>query len=72
MTFEQNAPYVSATVDRTSETFTGTSADFFDVSWNSNLSSCFLESDPAVANLYSGSGAAGWGEDRPDAGDLHG
>ncbi len=55
VTFEQNAPYVSATVDRTSETFTGTSADFFDVSWNSNLSSCFLESDPAVANLYSGS-----------------
>jgi lysyl endopeptidase len=56
VSFEQNAPYVSATVDRVSETFTGTSADFFNVSWNSNLSSCFLESDPAVANLYSGGG----------------
>jgi lysyl endopeptidase len=57
VTFEQNAPYVSATVDRSSETFTGTSADFFNVSWNSNLSSCLLESAPAVANLYSGSAA---------------
>jgi lysyl endopeptidase len=56
VTFEQNAPYVSATVDRTSGTFSGTSADFFNVSWNSNLSSCFLRSDPAIANLYSGSG----------------
>ena len=56
VTFEQNAPYVSATVDRTSGTFTGTSADFFNVSWNSNLSSCMLESDPQVANVYSGGG----------------
>jgi lysyl endopeptidase len=56
VTFEQNAPYVSATVDRTSGTFTGTGADFFNVTWNSNLSSCLLESNPAVANLYSGSG----------------
>ncbi len=55
VTFEQNAPYVSATVDRTSGTFTGTSADFFNVSWNSNLSSCRLESAPAVDNMYSGS-----------------
>ena len=56
VTFEQDAPYVSATVDRTSSTFSGTSADFFDVSWNSNLSSCLLGSAPAVGNLYSGSG----------------
>jgi hypothetical protein len=56
VTFEQNAPYVSAAVDRTSGTFTGTSADFFNVSWNSNLSECFLESAPAIANSYSGSG----------------
>jgi lysyl endopeptidase len=56
VTFEQNAPYVSATVDRTSGTFTGTNTDYFNVSWNSNLSSCVLESDPAVTNLYSGSG----------------
>ncbi len=55
VSFEQNAPYVSATVDRASGTFSGTSADFFNVSWNSNLSSCFLESAPPVANLYSGS-----------------
>ncbi len=53
--FEQNAPYVSATVDRTSATFTGTDADFFNVSWNSNLSTCSVTSDPAIANQYSGS-----------------
>jgi hypothetical protein len=56
VSFEQNAPYVSASIDRSATTYTGTAADFLNLSWNSNLSSCFVESAPVIANSYSGTG----------------
>jgi hypothetical protein len=44
--FENNAPYVTASVDRNNYKFTGMLADTLALSWISNLSSCNVNSDP--------------------------
>jgi hypothetical protein len=53
-TFETNAPYVSATIDKLSETYSGTAADTFSLSWNSNLTVCIPSVSPAGIPPLSG------------------
>jgi hypothetical protein len=70
ITVENNAPYVTLTINRTSYTFTGLGepADGFVLTWNSNLSSCSPSSSPLSTefgynNNSDPSGSAiAWGE----------
>jgi hypothetical protein len=70
ITVENNAPYVTLTINRTSYTFTGLGepADGFVLTWNSNLSSCLPSSSPLDAefeynnNTDPSGSAIAWGE----------
>jgi lysyl endopeptidase len=39
-TFENNAPYVTASLSNTTVTYSGSPADYVTLTWNSNMSSC--------------------------------
>jgi hypothetical protein len=55
VTFENNAPYVTASLSSSSVTFTDSPADYVDVSYNSNLSECTLLTTPTIPLTNSGS-----------------
>jgi hypothetical protein len=44
VTFEDNAPYTTATLSSSSVIFTDSPADYVSLNWNSNLSSCIFNS----------------------------
>jgi lysyl endopeptidase len=46
VTFENNAPYVTASISPSSATFSDSPADYATVTWNSNLSNCNVLSSP--------------------------
>ena len=69
ITVENNAPYVTLTINRTSYTFTGIGepADGFLLTWNSNLSSCLPSSSANGVEFESSNSdpagtAIAWGE----------
>jgi hypothetical protein len=47
--FENNTPYVTASVDRNNYKFTDSLADNVNLSWISNLTTCLVNSDPWAA-----------------------
>jgi len=51
VTFENGAPFVTVSVDRTSSVYTGSSTNAFQVSWNSNLNVCSPSATPLPAPL---------------------
>ena len=50
VTFENNAPYVTAALSAGSVAFSDSPADYATLTWNSNLSSCTSSSSPASLN----------------------
>ena len=46
VTFENNAPYVTASISSPSVTFSDSPADYSTLTWNSNLSNCSYASTP--------------------------
>jgi hypothetical protein len=61
--FENSAPYVSASVDRSGYKFTGTLADNVTLSWISNLTFCTVNPAPGasvIANDFWPQGTATW------------
>ncbi len=50
VTFENNAPYVTATLAPGSVAFSDSPADYATLTWSSNLSSCMANSNPASLN----------------------
>jgi hypothetical protein len=46
VTFENNPPFVTVSVDRTSYQYSASAADGFTLSWNSNYSRCSPQTDP--------------------------
>jgi lysyl endopeptidase len=48
VTFENNAPYATASLSSTSVAFSNSPADYVTLSWKSNLSSCGLMSSPGI------------------------
>jgi lysyl endopeptidase len=46
VTFEDNAPYVTATVSPSTTTYSGSPADYVKVNWTTNLSGCGVNSTP--------------------------
>lgn len=46
VTFENSAPYVTASLSPTAVTFSNSPADYATVTWNSNLSTCDIASNP--------------------------
>ena len=54
VTIENGAPFVTASVDRSSYVFANSTADGFTLSWNSNLSSCLPQSDPPIGGFSGG------------------
>jgi hypothetical protein len=48
VTFENNAPYASASLSSPTVTFSRSPADYVTISWNSNLSSCQLAANPDI------------------------
>ncbi len=49
VTFENNAPYVTASLSSNSVTFSDSPADYLSVNWNSNMSSCLVNTNPDIA-----------------------
>ena len=49
VTFENDAPYVTASLDRAAVVFSGSPADYVTLGYNSNLSGCSFFSTPALA-----------------------
>jgi hypothetical protein len=47
VTFESNAPYVTAALSTNSVAYSNSPSDYLSLSWNSNLSSCTTVSNPA-------------------------
>ncbi len=45
VTFENNAPYVTASLAPTTVTYSDSPADYVTLNWNSNMSSCLFDSD---------------------------
>jgi hypothetical protein len=54
VTFENNAPYVTATLTPTTVAFSNSPADYATLSWNSNYSNCSLTSGTSLANILVG------------------
>jgi hypothetical protein len=50
VTFESNAPYVTAALSANSVAYSNSPADYLSLSWNSNLSSCTTVSNPALVS----------------------
>jgi hypothetical protein len=48
VTFENNAPYVTATLTPDNVNFSASPADYSSLTWNSNLSSCTLNTVPSL------------------------
>jgi hypothetical protein len=48
VTFENNAPYVTASLAPLTVTYSNSPADYVTLSWNSNMSSCLINSDASV------------------------
>jgi lysyl endopeptidase len=48
VTFENNAPYVTASLSANSVAYSNSPADYLTLSWNSNLSSCTTVANPAL------------------------
>lgn len=48
VTFENNAPYVTASLSPMTVTYTDSPADDVTLTWNSNMSGCLFNSDPTV------------------------
>ena len=48
VTFESNAPYVTAALSTHSVAYSNSPSDYLSLSWNSNLSSCTTVSNPAL------------------------
>ncbi len=48
VTFENNAPYTTASLSTNSVTYSGTPADYATVSWDSNISSCLVNTTPQM------------------------
>jgi hypothetical protein len=51
ITVENNAPYVTLSINRSSYTVTGTSSDGFTLTWNSNLSDCYPSATPLLGGF---------------------
>jgi hypothetical protein len=51
VTFENNAPYVTTSINTPSVTFSGSPADYATLTWNSNLSNCSFSSSPNVNDV---------------------
>lgn len=49
VTFENNAPYTTASLSPTSVTYSNSPADDVTVNWNSNISSCIVNTNPNIA-----------------------
>lgn len=54
VTFENNAPYTTASLGASSVTFSDSPADYVSLTWDSNLSNCSLNSSPNIPALGSG------------------
>jgi lysyl endopeptidase len=53
VTFEDNSPYVTASLSTSSVTFSASPADYVTVNWNTNLSTCSASSPQFVPIFYS-------------------
>ena len=51
VTFENNAPYVSASVSPSSVTYSASPADYITINWATNLSSCGINSTPVIGTF---------------------
>ncbi len=58
MTFEDNAPYATAALDAASVSFSDSPADYVTLTYNSNLSSCYLLSTPSISTNSAAVGTA--------------
>ena len=54
VTIENGPPFVTASVDRTSVSFTETTSDYVHLSWNSNLSICYPSMTPLAGVEFIG------------------
>ncbi len=54
VTFDSNPPYASASLDKATVVFSGSPADYANLSYDSNLSSCLLNSTPYIPTVPSG------------------
>ena len=52
VTFENNAPYVTASLSSSSVTFSASPADYVTLNWNTNLSSCGISTPPTLPVAY--------------------
>jgi hypothetical protein len=50
VTFEKNAPYVTASVTPATSTYSGSPADYITINWTTNLSSCGVNSTPNLGS----------------------
>jgi len=57
ITVENNAPYVTLSINPSSYTFTGTSGDGFTLTWNSNLTDCTPSAMPLLGGFISNQGS---------------
>jgi lysyl endopeptidase len=48
VTFEDNAPYTTASLSNSSVTYTDSPADYVSLNWNSNLSNCIVNTNPSI------------------------
>lgn len=53
VTFENDAPYTTASLSTTLVTYSNSPADYVSVSWNSNISTCLVNSDPYIFDAVS-------------------
>ncbi|HVP32486.1 MAG TPA: hypothetical protein VMT09_02460 [Steroidobacteraceae bacterium] len=51
VTFENNAPYASVSIDPSSVTYSDSPADYVTLTWNSNLSNCSLNTTPNIPEV---------------------
>jgi hypothetical protein len=49
--FENNAPYTTASLSSTSVTFSNSPADYVTVNWDSNISTCLINTNPTIEYL---------------------
>jgi hypothetical protein len=51
VTFENNAPYVTASVTPSTTTYSASPADYVTVNWTTNMSGCGINSTPYLGNI---------------------
>ena len=71
VTVENGVPFVTAVVDRNSYVFANNVADGFNLSWNSNLSSCLPQSNPPIGGFSGGTQPEDSDLVRPPPGTYH-